>query len=305
MPDNIYQKQVELLLRILPSVMQEDVFALKGGTAINFFWRDYPRKSVDIDLTYLPIKDRDISLLDINNRLASLETRLQRIFPSASIQQKLESDTQSIVGLMVRDHEATVKVEANYNLRGAIYAPVKMKLSKRAEKEFELSMSVTTLSFEDLYGGKIVAALDRQHPRDLFDVKLLLENEGLTDGVRKVFIVYLISHNRSLIEVLNPGLQDISRAFENEFKDMPTEPVTQIELENARTELIKQIKESLTDDEIKFLLSWKNKKPEWQLLGIEDIENIPGVKRRLMNLENMEEKKHRKAVEKLEKYLMD
>lgn len=305
MPDNIYQKQVELLLRILPSVMQEDVFALKGGTAINFFWRDYPRKSVDIDLTYLPIKDRDISLLDINNRLASLETRLQRIFPSASIQQKLESDTQSIVGLMVRDHEATVKVEANYNLRGAIYAPVKMKLSKRAEKEFELSMSVTTLSFEDLYGGKIVAALDRQHPRDLFDVKLLLENEGLTDGVRKVFIVYLISHNRSLIEVLNPGLQDISRAFENEFKDMPTEPVTQIELENARTELIKQIKESLTDDEIKFLLSWKNKKPEWQLLGIEDIENIPGVKRRLMNLGKMEEKKHRKAVEKLEKYLMD
>lgn len=305
MPDNIYQKQVELLLRILPSVMQEDVFALKGGTAINFFWRDYPRKSVDIDLTYLPIKDRDISLLDINNRLASLETRLQRIFPSASIQQKLESDTQSIVGLMVRDHEATVKVEANYNLRGAIYAPVKMKLSKRAEKEFELSMSVTTLSFEDLYGGKIVAALDRQHPRDLFDVKLLLENEGLTDGVRKAFIVYLISHNRSLIEVLNPGLQDISRAFENEFKDMPTEPVTQIELENARTELIKQIKESLTDDEIKFLLSWKNKKPEWQLLGIEDIENIPGVRRRLMNLEKMEEKKHRKAVEKLEKYLMD
>ncbi|MFZ2324307.1 MAG: nucleotidyl transferase AbiEii/AbiGii toxin family protein [Ignavibacteriaceae bacterium] len=294
-----------MLLRILPSVMQEDVFALKGGTAINFFWRYYPRKSVDIDLTYLPIKDRDISLLDINNRLASLETRLQRIFPSASIQQKLESDTQSIVGLMVRDHEATVKVEANYNLRGAIYAPVKMKLSKRAEKEFELSMSVTTLSFEDLYGGKIVAALDRQHPRDLFDVKLLLENEGLTDGVRKAFIVYLISHNRSLIEVLNPGLQDISRAFENEFKDMPTEPVTQIELENARTELIKQIKESLTDDEIKFLLSWKNKKPEWQLLGIEDIENIPGVRRRLMNLEKMEEKKHRKAVEKLEKYLMD
>ena len=72
MPDNIYQKQAELLLRILPSVMHEDVFALKGGTAINFFWRDYPRLSVDIDLTYLPLKDRDTSLVDINDRLTSI-----------------------------------------------------------------------------------------------------------------------------------------------------------------------------------------------------------------------------------------
>jgi len=120
MPDNIYQKQVELLLRILPSVMREEVFALKGGTAINFFWRDYPRLSVDIDLTYLLIKERDISLTDISDRLASIETRIQRIFPEVSIHKKLEADTQSIVGLIVRDREVTVKVEANFNLRGAV-----------------------------------------------------------------------------------------------------------------------------------------------------------------------------------------
>jgi len=304
MPDNIYQKQAELLLRILPSVMREDVFALKGGTAINFFWRDYPRLSVDIDLTYLPIKERDISLIDISDRLASIEARIQRIISTASIQQKLENDTQLIVGLMVRDKEATVKVEANYNLRGVVYAPVKRKLSDKAEKEFELSMSVTSLSFEDLYGGKMVAALDRQHPRDLFDIKLLLENEGLTDQTVKAFIVYLISHNRSLMEVLDPGLQDIKNIFESDFLGMTAESVKLDDLLDARAKLIKKIKESLTEDEIKFLLSWKNKKPEWKLLGIEGIENMPAVRRRLMNLEGLNLEKHKVAYNKLKEYLL-
>ncbi|MBV6419372.1 MAG: hypothetical protein DAHOPDDO_00588 [Ignavibacteriaceae bacterium] len=303
MPDNIYHKQAELLLRILPSVLREDVFALKGGTAINFFWRDYPRLSVDIDLTYLPIKERDISLLDINDRLASIEARIQRIRPATGITQKLERETQSIVGLQVREGDATVKIEANYNLRGTVYDPVQRKLCNKAEKEFELSMSVKTLSFEDLYGGKIVAALDRQHPRDLFDIKLLFENEGLTDEIRKAFIVYLISHNRSLMEVLNPGLQDIKTIFESDFVGMTTENIKLDDLLDARAKLIKSIKESLIENERNFLLSWKSKKPEWKLLGIEGIENMPGVRRRLMNLEGMDEKKHKEAVKKLMEYL--
>jgi len=302
MPDNIYQKQAELLLRILPSVMREDVFALKGGTAINFFWRDYPRLSVDIDLTYLPVSERDISLLYINNRLASIEARIKRMLPAAAINQKLEKDTQSIVSLLVRDQDATVKIEANYNLRGAVYDPVQRKLSDKAEKEFELSMSVKTLSFEDLYGGKIVAALDRQHPMDLFDIKLMLESEGLTDKTVKAFIVYLISHNRSLMEVLNPGLQDIKSIFESDFVGMTTESVKLDDLLNARAMLIKKIKDSLKDGDKNFLLSWKNKKPDWKLLGIEGIENMPGVRRRMRNLKKMEGKKHAVAYEKLKRY---
>jgi hypothetical protein len=166
-------------------------------------------------------------------------------------------------------------------------------------------LSVTSLSFEDLYGGKIVAALDRQHPRDLFDIKLLLENEGLTDKTMKAFIVYLISHNRSLLEVLNPGLQNIESIFESDFVGMTTERVKLDDLLDARAELIKRIKESLTEDEIKFLLSWKNKQPEWKLLGIEGIENLPGVRRRLMNLARMPIEKHAKSYKKLKDYLLD
>ena len=301
--DNIYQKQADLLLRILPSVMREDVFALKGGTAINFFWRDYPRLSVDIDLTYMPIKEREESMLDIHNRLAGIQLRIERILPGVRVQQKFKKGSSSIVGLIIRNQDAIVKVEPNTVIRGSVYPPVTKKLSKKAEKVFELSLSVTSLSFEDLYGGKIVAALDRQHPRDLYDVKLLLENEGLTANIRKAFLVYLISHNRSLIEVLNPGLQDLRTIFESDFVGMTTEIIKLDDLIATRTELIKMIKDSLTKDEIAFLLSWKNKKPEWELLGLEGIDNLPGVRRRLMNLERLEGQKHKQAYEKLEKYL--
>lgn len=56
--DESYRKQVSLLIKIVPLVAKEAVFALKGGTAINLFLRNMPRLSVDIDLTYLPVKDR-------------------------------------------------------------------------------------------------------------------------------------------------------------------------------------------------------------------------------------------------------
>jgi predicted nucleotidyltransferase component of viral defense system len=304
MPDSIYKKQAELLLQMLPLVMRENVFALKGGTAINFFWRDYPRLSVDIDLTYVPIKDRNASLQEINDGMLKIEVGILKLKPTAYVQRKFEPLTRSVVSLIIRDNDVTIKVEVNYNLRGTVFGTIKKKLCKKAEDEFGLSLSVNTLSFEDIYGGKIVAALDRQHPRDLFDVKVLLDNEGLTDNIRKAFIVYLISHNRSLIEILDPGLQDIKDTFESDFVGMTTKQVELTDLLNARTELIHTIKKSLTVDEIKFLLSWKNKKPDWQLLGIDGIENLPGVKRRLMNLEKMEKNKHKEAVEKLEKYLV-
>lgn len=93
-------------------------------------------------------------------------------------------------------------------------------LTRQMKRPKKLNLNVRVLSLEDTYGGKICAALDRQHPRDLFDIKLLLENEGLTEKIKKAFIVYLISHDRPIVEVLNPGLQDIKQIFENEFAGM-------------------------------------------------------------------------------------
>ena len=274
MQNDKYLKQAELLLRVLPYVAREEVFALKGGTAINFFWRDLPRLSVDIDLAYIPVEDRNISLINISDRLVSIEARIQRGFPPVRITQR--KDREKIVGLIINSGDSIVKIEVNTVIRGSVFPVVNKKLRDKVEKQFELTVSTNTLSFEDLLGGKICAALDRQHPRDLFDIKLLFDKEGLTERIRKAFIVYLISHNRPLVELLNPGIQDIKQVFENEFSGMTTEDVKLSDLTDTRTELIKNIKTSLTEDEIKFLLSFKNNKPQWDLLGVDNIKDLPG-----------------------------
>lgn len=303
MQNERYLKQAELLLRVLPHIAREEVFALKGGTAINFFWRDFPRLSVDIDLTYLPIQERELSLVDISDRLASIQVRLERIFPQIKITQKLND--KKIYGLILNLDGATVKVEPNTTIRGTVFPVVSKKLCTKAEEKFELSIAVNTLSLEDLYGGKICAALDRQHPRDLFDVKLLTESEGITVGIVKAFVFYLISHDRPIVELLNPGLKDMSQSFENEFAGMTTDEVKLEELISVRGDLISKIKTSLSDEQKKFILSFKNKRPEWKLSGIDGIENYPSVKWKLMNLEKMEEKQHAAAYEKLKEYLVE
>lgn len=301
MENEKYLKQAELLLRVLPQIAREEVFALKGGTAINFFWRDFPRLSVDIDLTYLPINERELSLMDISDRLAAIELRLQRIFAGINTEQRKLGG--KLTGLIINLNDAVVKIEVNTVVRGTVFPVVNKKLCTKAEETFELTTLVSTLSFEDLYGGKICAALDRQHPRDLFDIKLLLENEGITDGIVKAFVFYLISHPRPIVEVLNPGLQDISQVFKNEFAGMTSEDVKLEDLISVRSDLITKIKSALTDEQKNFILSFKNKKPEWKLSGIDGIENYPSVKWKLMNLEKMEGRRHSAAYEKLKGYL--
>lgn len=301
MENEKYLKQAELLLRVLPQIAREEVFALKGGTAINFFWRDFPRLSVDIDLTYLPINERELSLMDISDRLAAIELRLQRIFAGINSEQRKLGG--KLTGLIINLNDAVVKIEVNTVIRGTVFPVVNKKLCTKAEETFELTTSVSTLSFEDLYGGKICAALDRQHPLDLFDIKLLLENEGISDGIVKAFVFYLISHPRPIVEVLNPGLQNISQVFKNEFAGMTSEDVKLEDLISVRSDLITKIKSALTDEQKNFILSFKNKKPEWKLSGIDGIENYPSVKWKLMNLEKMEGRRHSAAYEKLKEYL--
>lgn len=54
---SVYAQKVDLLLRLLPLVIEEKGVAVHGGTAINLFLRNLPRYSVDIDLTYIPLTD--------------------------------------------------------------------------------------------------------------------------------------------------------------------------------------------------------------------------------------------------------
>ena len=81
-----YVTQVRLLLSVLPDIAKEPVFALKAGTAINLFQRDLPRLSVDIDLTYRPVADRESSPEDIDNPLDRIATAITGRKPEVKAQ---------------------------------------------------------------------------------------------------------------------------------------------------------------------------------------------------------------------------
>jgi predicted nucleotidyltransferase component of viral defense system len=302
MDRSLFLAQVDLLLRILPYVMRDSRFALKGGSALNLFIRDLPRLSVDIDLTYLPIEDRDSTLANISDILTTISRDISKAMPQVMIQ-PLKATDGRLRKLVVRSGLVTVKVEPNETIRGSVFPCELRDLAPQVEEEFGLFMSVQTLSLADLYGGKICAALDRQHPRDLFDVQMLLANEGLTPAIRTAFLVYLISHNRPMVEVLQPNRQLLETAFNNEFLGMSRLSVSCEELIVVRERLIDLLRLSLSIDEKRFLLSVKELEPDWTLLGVTGVEELPAVRWKLQNLAKMPKQKHKLAVAKLKEVL--
>lgn len=297
--NRIHYKQVQLLVRVLPIVAKEEAFALKGGTAINLFVRDFPRLSVDIDLVYMPMDERDTAIENINAALKRIEDDIRKTL-RANVQKV--PDANDSKRLVVSHNGVSIKVELSPVARGVVYPASIMSVTKNVEAEFGYA-EVPVVSLADLYAGKICAALDRQHPRDLFDVKVLFENEGITEEIRKAFIVYLISHNHPIAEVIKPEFIDIKKLYETEFKDMTQESVGLDELEAAREQLVSVIHAQLTPDEKRFLISFKAKKPDWGLLGLKDIDKLPAVRWKMLNLKKMTADKHAAALKKLEDVL--
>jgi predicted nucleotidyltransferase component of viral defense system len=303
MRDTVFFKQAELLLRILPLIHKEEIFALKGGTALNFFVRDLPRLSVDTDLACLPVTERDFALDDMNHALIRISKEIERRIPWSRITLKNIHGTKTLKGMVVSQEGATVKIETNLVLRGSVYSPEIKTLSKKAQELFELSVQSRTLSMEELYAGKICAALDRQHPRDLFDAHFLFKNEGLTFKIRRAFIVYLISHPRPMIEILNPQPKDMIGVFEKEFKEMTYKNVTYYDLDRTREKLVSVLRNELTTEERRFIVSVKEGHPRWELFALKGIENLPAIKWKLLNIGKMDPLKHKEAITKLKGYL--
>ena len=133
MKDSPFFKQADLLVQILPFVNAETCFALKGGTAINFFVRNFPRLSVDIDLVYVPVEDRATSLLGINDALRRIATRVRRAMPAAQVAERRLATGNSVVKLMVSvPNVGEVKIEPNIVLRGVVHPTTERTLVSRA-----------------------------------------------------------------------------------------------------------------------------------------------------------------------------
>ena len=136
----------------MPIVADVKEFALKGGTAINFFWRDYPRLSVDIDLTYIPIKGRKESLKEIRKGVEHIAELASSRVPGINITTQKSGGTLS--KLFIRDERAQVKLEVNTVLRGTLFGSVEKELVVPIQDEFELFMAISTLSMEALYENR-------------------------------------------------------------------------------------------------------------------------------------------------------
>jgi len=283
----LYRRQAALLVRTLPLVAVETCFALKGGTAINLFVRDMPRLSVDIDLTYLPVADRKASLQEIDAAMRRIASGIETGIRGASVSRSALHGGNCITKLIVRADGVQTKVEVTPVLRGCVYEPVMMSISPRVEDRFGFA-EIQVVSFPDLYAGKIVAALDRQHPRDLFDVRDLLANEGISNDLRKAFIIYLLSHNRPFVEVLAPARLDIAAEFGRGFAGLTETPVCLDELLQAREDLIGAMVGSMPADHRRFLISIKRGEPEWALLDLPGAEALPAVHWRLENLARLD-----------------
>lgn len=303
MKDSPYFKQARLMLRVIPHVAAEDRFALKGGTAINFFVRDMPRLSVDIDLIWLLLEPRDAALANIGQALRHIAAGIRKTMPEVIVQESRPRNAEHVSKLFVSTDEATIKIEPNLVLRGTVFPPDERELSAQAEALFELSASIKTAAFADLYGGKLCAALDRQHPRDLFDIKVMMENEGITDEVRSAFVVYLASHDRPMSELLEPNRKDFRQVYEHEFAGMTMEEVGYDELVAVRERLIETIKKTMTENEKRFLLSVKQGEPDWELLPVSGIDQLPAIQWKLINIQKMKEEKHTQSLEKLQEVL--
>lgn len=292
--ESIYKSQVELLIKILPIIDEEKVFALKGGTAINLFIRDLPRLSVDIDLTYLPFDNRKTALQTITSSLRKIRGRIQHSIPNSTVNEVAQKDG-TVAKLTVQTEEAQIKIEVNTVMRGHLFEPERYALSCAVQDAFEQFAEITVVSKAELFGGKICAALDRQHPRDLFDVYYLLQNEGLTENIKYGFISALLSHNRPIHELLSPNLLDQREAFEQQFVGMTNDPFTYEDFEVTRNQLIEELQKILTDEDRAFLISFAEGEPDWDLFPHEKLKELPAIQWKLQNIRKLIESNPEKS----------
>jgi len=296
-----YINQADLLLQVIPHIATEKTLALKGGTAINLFLRNMPRLSVDIDLTYLPIDGRETALTNISDSLSRIRERITKSIPGTIVNNHTIEGND--VKLLVQSQNAQIKVEVNTITRGHLHPVRLLEINEKVQERFKKFAAIQVVSNAELYGEKICAALDRQHPRDLFDVYLLFQESGYNEDIKNGFIQALVSHMRTMHEVLRPHLLDQRSAFDKQFQGMSEIPFTYEDFITTREDLIQTVNSSLLAKDHSFLLSFKKGNPDWDLFPIAGLKHMPAVQWKLLNIQNLiksNPQKHQELLIKLD-----
>lgn len=299
-----YLNQADLLLQVIPYISREKTLALKGGTAINLFLRDMPRLSVDVDLTYLPIDNRETALANISGSLGRIRKMITDSIPGANVGNHTVEGND--IKLLVQSQNAQIKIEVNMVTRGHLHPVKLLQVRDKVQERFKKFAAIQVVSDAELYGGKICAALDRQHPRDLFDVFLLFQESAYNEDIKNGFIQALLSHMRTMNEVLNPHLLNQRAAFNNQFQGMSDIDFTYEDFEKTREELIVIVNSNLSDSDRSFLLSFKQGNPDWDLFAVAGLKDMPAVQWKLQNLQKLIKSnpgKHKELLSKLETIL--
>ena len=286
--DRRYTDRVRLLVEILPVLAQEPRFALKGGTAINLFEHDLPRLSVDIDLAWLPANDYATDVKSIAEALERLAA-MMRARPMQLQVQTSRGEGGALTRLVVSRGRTRVQIETTPVMRDASHqqnADFAEGLVKEGRlKPADKALVVQVLDFADLYAGKLSAALSRQHPRDLFDVGLLLRDERADQSLWRTFLVYLTCSPKPVWDMLAPPVPaDFAATFETHFKGMTTAPVSMDALLKTREQLLARVAGWLDPSSRAFLLSVETERPDFGLIGLLHAADLPGVRRKLYNL---------------------
>lgn len=289
--DKTYADTVRLLLTVTPDVFDNDIFALKGGTALNLFLHDMPRLSVDIDVVYVPWQmPRKQALAEIAGELEAIAQRLDQLGLRT---RKIAADGMGDTKLLVETEDEQVKIEVNTVFRGTALPVEQRVLSPRTADMFSVELELPTLAPAELYGSKLVAALDRQHPRDLFDVWTMFESQGLSDDTVECFVVYLAGHNRPTHEVLFGNAKDIAAEYRSHFIGMTRDPVELDTLLAARTRLKEELPQRLSERHRRFLVGLAHAEPDWSLLHCEHAAELPALRWKLANLATFRDRRPR------------
>jgi len=283
--NDAYVRTVQLLLDIAPAVFETSVFVMKGGTALNLFVQDMPRLSVDIDVVFVPYDlPREDALQTISAELAAAQDRVRALGYDVELRKNKDGTEAK---LFVRSADAEVKVEVNFVFRGTVMEPMSRSLTSAAQRMFAADIQVPVLADAELYGSKLVAALDRQHPRDLFDVKLMLESHGWNETLLDCFVVYLAGHNRPTHEVLFPNEKPLADVFTAEFEGMTRVAVELDDLLSTRRRMLDELSRQLLPRHCDFLLSMVSAEPDWSLQPYAHLRQLPALQWKLSNLNRL------------------
>ncbi|WP_321917030.1 nucleotidyl transferase AbiEii/AbiGii toxin family protein [Paraburkholderia sp. J11-2] len=284
-----YLNTVRLMLAIAPDVFDTPHFAMKGGTAINMFVQDLPRLSVDIDVimrSHDP--DRAEALAIINTELARAKQAIERQGYHVTVAGASGKNKGDDVKLTVASADTQVKVEVKYVFRGTLMPTVMRPVVPRAQEMFRVDFEVPTLADAELYGSKLVAALDRQHPRDIFDVQHMYETYGgLRDDCVAAFVGYLAGHNRPVHEVLFAKPHSLAHEYEAGFVGMTVDEVSLSRLEEVQAQLHHDLPRALSPKQREFLLSLVRLAPDWALMPYAHLSDMPAIRWKIENLRKL------------------